>query len=115
MCDLFESVPQIIANPAAYADPWKRAKIDNIARLLEGALRADGQVGLKMNVPADRLQAVIALLPSITAPTVAHLHGTDWLAVETVIAEATVRDLIPSLLEVGAVGIIEYPLNKIIG
>lgn len=115
VCDLFESVPQIIANPAAYADPWKRAKIDNIARLLEGALRADGQVGLKMNVPADRVQAVIALLPSITAPTVAHLHGTDWLSVETVIAEATVRDLIPRLLEAGAVGIIEYPLNKIIG
>lgn len=113
--ELFQSVPQIVANPGAWADPWKRTKIENIARLLEGALRADGQVGLKMNVPPGRLAAVIALLPSITAPTVAHLHGTDWLSVETVIAEATVRDLIPRLLGAGAVGIIEYPLNKIVG
>ncbi len=115
VCELFDSVPQIIANPAAWADPWKRAKIENVARLLEGALRADGQVGLKMNVPPGALQAVIGLLPSITAPTVSHLHETDWLAVETVIAEATVRDLIPRLLDAGAVGIIEYPLNKIVG
>lgn len=115
VCELFDSVPQIIANPAAWADPWKRAKIENVARLLEGALRADGQVGLKMNVPPSALQAVIGLLPSITAPTVSHLHETDWLAVETVIAEATVRDLIPRLLDAGAVGIIEYPLNKIVG
>jgi ATP phosphoribosyltransferase len=115
VCDLFESVPQIIANPAAWSDPWKRTKIENVARLLEGALRAEGQVGLKMNVPPGKLQAVIGLLPSITAPTVAHLHGTDWLSVETVIAEATVRDLIPRLLGAGAVGIIEYPLNKIVG
>jgi ATP phosphoribosyltransferase len=113
--ELFESVPQIIANPGAWADPWKRTKIENLARLLEGALRADGQVGLKMNVPPGKLPAVITLLPSITAPTVAHLHGTDWLSVETVIAEATVRDLIPRLLGAGAVGIIEYPLNKIVG
>lgn len=115
VCELFESVPQIIANPGAWADPWKREKIENVARLLDGALRADGQVGLKMNVPPMELDRVIALLPSITAPTVAHLHGTDWLSVETVIAEATVRDLIPKLLGVGAVGIIEYPLNKIVG
>jgi len=113
--ELFDSVPQIIANRDAWNDPWKRTKIENMARLLEGALRADGQVGLKMNVAPDQLQAVIALLPSITAPTVAHLHGTDWLSVETVIAEATVRDLIPRLLGAGAVGIIEYPLNKIVG
>lgn len=115
VCDLFESVPQIIANPDAWADPWKREKIENVARLLDGALRADGQVGLKMNVPPGELDRVIALLPSITAPTVAHLHGTDWLSVETVISEATVRDLIPKLLAAGSVGIIEYPLNKIVG
>jgi ATP phosphoribosyltransferase len=115
VCELFESVPQIIANPTAWADPWKRTKLENVARLLEGALRADGQVGLKMNVAPSKLPDVIALLPSITAPTVAHLHGTDWLSVETVIAEATVRDLIPRLLGAGAVGIIEYPLNKIVG
>ncbi len=71
--------------------------------------------GLKRNVPADKLAGVIALLPAITAPTVSHLYGSDWLAVESVIAEATVRDLIPQLLRAGAVGIIEYPLNKIVG
>jgi ATP phosphoribosyltransferase len=115
VCELFESVPQLIANRAAWAVPWKREKIEQIALLLEGALRAEAQVGLKMNVPADRLRDVTALLPAITAPTVSHLYGTDWLAVESVIAEATVRDLIPRLLRAGAVGIIEYPLNKIVG
>ena len=115
VCELFESVPQLIANPAAWAVPWKREKIEQIGLLLAGALRAEAQVGLKMNVPADKLAGVIALLPAITAPTVSHLYGSDWLAVESVIAEATVRDLIPQLLRAGAVGIIEYPLNKIVG
>jgi ATP phosphoribosyltransferase len=115
VCDLFESVPQVIANPAAWAVGWKREKIEQISLLLAGALRAEAQVGLKMNVPPDRLQAVIGLLPAITAPTVSPLYGTDWFAVESVIAEATVRDLIPALLRAGAVGIIEYPLNKIVG
>ena len=115
VCELFESVPQLIANKAAWDVPWKREKIQQIGLLLAGALRAEAQVGLKMNVPTDRLQAVIALLPAITAPTVSNLYGTDWFAVESVIAEATVRDLIPKLLAAGAVGIIEYPLNKIVG
>jgi ATP phosphoribosyltransferase len=115
VCELFESVPQLIANPTAWSVPWKRDKIDQIALLLAGALRAEAQVGLKMNVPPDRLQQVIALLPAITAPTVSPLYGTDWFAIESVIAEATVRDLIPRLLRAGAVGIIEYPLNKICG
>jgi ATP phosphoribosyltransferase len=115
VCELFQSAPHIIANPAAHADPWKRQKIDAIAQMLSAALRADGQVGVKMNVSPERLQAVIDLLPAITAPTVAHLHGTDWLSVETVIAEVKVRDLVPRLLQAGAVGIIEYPLNKIVG
>jgi ATP phosphoribosyltransferase len=115
VCELFESVPQLIANKAAWDVPWKRAKIQQIGLLLAGALRAEAQVGLKMNVPAERLQTVIALLPAITAPTVSNLYGTDWFAVESVIAEATVRDLIPKLLAAGAVGIIEYPLNKIVG
>jgi ATP phosphoribosyltransferase len=115
VCELFQSAPHVIANPAARADPWKRQKIDAIAQMLAAALRADGQVGVKMNVSPERLQAVIDLLPAITAPTVAHLHGTDWLSVETVIAEAKVRDLVPRLLQAGAVGIIEYPLNKIVG
>ncbi len=115
VCDLFESVPQLIANRAAWDDPWKHEKIAQIGLLLAGALRAEAQVGLKMNVPAARLQEVIALLPAITAPTVSNLYGTEWCAVESVIAEATVRDLIPRLLRAGAVGIIEYPLNKIVG
>jgi ATP phosphoribosyltransferase len=115
VCELFESVPQLIANRAAWDTPWKREKIEQIALLLAGALRAEAQVGLKMNVPKDRLQTVIDLLPAITAPTVSPLFGTDWFAIESVIAEATVRDLIPQLLRAGAVGIIEYPLNKIVG
>jgi ATP phosphoribosyltransferase len=113
--ELFESVPQIIANRAAWDDLWKRQKIEQIGLLLAGALRAEAQVGLKMNVPVARLQEVIALLPAITAPTVSNLYGTEWCAVESVITEATVRDLIPRLLRAGAVGIIEYPLNKIVG
>ena len=117
MCDLFESSPQLIANPTAWADPWKRQKIEQVGLLLSGALRAEAQVGLKMNVPIAKLQGVIDLLPAITAPTVSNLYGTEseWCAVESVIAEATVRDLIPKLLRAGAVGIIEYPLNKIVG
>jgi len=115
VCELFESVPQLIASPAAWEVPWKREKIEQIALLLQGALRAEAQVGLKMNVPAARLEEVIGLLPAITAPTVSTLYGADWLAVESVIAEATVRDLIPQLLRAGVAGIIEYPLNKICG
>ena len=115
VCDLFESVPQLIANRGAWTVGWKRQKIEQIGLLLAGALRAEAQVGLKMNVPSARLQEVIALLPAITAPTVSNLYGTDWFAVESVAAEATVRDLIPRMLHAGAVGIIEYPLNKIVG
>jgi ATP phosphoribosyltransferase len=115
VCELFESVPQLIANRKAWETPWKREKIEQIALLLSGALKAEAQVGLKMNVPPDRVKEVIGLLPAITAPTVSPLYGTDWFAVESVIAEATVRELIPKLLRAGAVGIIEYPLNKIVG
>jgi ATP phosphoribosyltransferase len=115
VCELFQSVPQIIANRAAWNDPGKREKLEQVGLMLAGALRADGQVGLKMNVPPAALESVIDLLPALTAPTVAHLHGGDWLSVETVIAEAAARDLVPKLLRAGAVGIIEYPLNKIVG
>ncbi|HEX15969.1 MAG TPA: ATP phosphoribosyltransferase, partial [Deltaproteobacteria bacterium] len=112
--ELLVTYPQLIANEEAWQDPWKRSKIQAIARLLKGALEAHGMVGLKMNVPKDRLQKVMEILPSITAPTVADLYGKDWVAVETVISEKQVRDLVPRLLEAGAVGIIEYPLNKIL-
>jgi ATP phosphoribosyltransferase len=114
VCELFESNPQLIANHEALKDPWKRDKIQQIGLLLGGALQAEMQVGLKLNAPKDRLEAIVAMLPSITAPTVSTLYGTDWLSVESVIAESVVRELIPQLLKAGAVGIIEYSLNKVI-
>ena len=112
--DLMESNPQLIANREAMNDPWKRAKIDQIALLMKGALLAEAQVGLKMNVPRANLDKVVGLLPSITAPTVSNLHDDAWVSVETVIAETVVRDLIPALVRDGAEGIIEYPLNKVL-
>ncbi|HUI25074.1 MAG TPA: ATP phosphoribosyltransferase [Candidatus Kryptonia bacterium] len=120
VCDLFESNPQVIANRAALADPWKRAKIEQLSLLLQGALAAEDKVGIKMNVPKAKLQEVIALIPSLTAPTVSplfqtgQLHGVEWYAVESVITEPVVRELIPKLIRHGAVGIIEYALNKVI-
>ena len=112
--ELMASNTQFIVNKAAWSDPWKREKIENIALLLQGALRADKLVGLKMNVPQQKLDAVIGMLPSLNAPTVSPLYQTDWFSVETVISEHEVRDLIPRLLKSGAEGIIEYSLNKVI-
>jgi ATP phosphoribosyltransferase len=120
IADLLESNPQLVANPAAAKDPWKREKIRQIERLVVGAMAAESKVGIKMNVRDDHLEAVIALIPSLTAPTVAHLHptpnlhGERWLSVESVISEEIVRELVPKLLAAGAVGIIEYPLNKVL-
>ena len=112
--EMLRSNTQFIANREAWADPWKREKIENIAVLLQGALRADNIVGLKMNVSKENLEAVIALLPSMNAPTVAHLYQKEWYSVETVISEHEVRDLVPRLIKSGAEGIIEYSLNKVI-
>jgi ATP phosphoribosyltransferase len=112
--ELMKTNTQLIANQEAYRDPWKREKIEQISLLLQGALRAEGMVGLKMNVPANDLKSVIELLPSITAPTVANLFQMDWFSVETIISEKVVREIIPKLQKRGAVGIIEYPLNKVI-
>jgi ATP phosphoribosyltransferase len=118
--ELMESCPQLIANKAAWNDPWKRAKLEQIKMLLQGALSAEAKVGIKLNVPEANLEKVIELIPSITAPTVATLYpspslkGMKWFSVESVLEEAKVRDLIPKLIQAGAVGIIEYPLNKII-
>lgn len=111
---MLETNTKLIANPVAWSDEFKRGKIDQIALLLQAALDADGMVLLKMNVPAARLEAVSALLPSIDAPTVAHLHGSEMMSVETVVAETVVRDLIPRLRAQGASGIIELPINKLI-
>lgn len=120
VCELFQSNPQLIANHGAWADPWKRKKVEQIAMLLQGALEAEGKVGIKMNVPKERLHRVVDLIPSLTAPTISPLYqsgklvGKEWFAVESVIPEAEVRELIPRLIAEGATGIIEYPLNKIV-
>jgi ATP phosphoribosyltransferase len=114
IADLLETNTQLIAGKAAWETPWKKEKIEQIARLLKGALRADGMVGLKMNVPREKLDDVIAQLPSLNAPTIANLYQSEWLSVETVIAESEVREIVGRLLNKGAEGIIEYSLNKII-
>lgn len=114
IAELLQTNTQFIANRQAWEDPWKRKKIETINTLLHGALRADRLVGLKMNVPQDRMDAVMDLLPSMTAPTVAHLYNTDWLSVEIVVEDDQVRDLVPSLQARGAEAIIEYSLNKVI-
>ncbi len=112
--ELMESNTQLIANRRAWEDPWKKRKIENISLLLQGALRANRIVGLKMNVENHDLDRVVKILPSLNAPTIANLYQSDWFSVETVVSEDVVRDLIPRLIEKGAQGIIEYPLNKVI-
>ncbi|WP_028575627.1 ATP phosphoribosyltransferase [Desulfonatronovibrio hydrogenovorans] len=114
IADLLQTNTQFIANKQAWDDPWKRKKIQTINTLLHGALRADRLVGLKMNVPQERMDAIMDLLPSMTAPTVANLYNTDWLSVEIVVEEDQVRDLVPLLQARGAEAIIEYSLNKVI-
>jgi ATP phosphoribosyltransferase len=114
VCDLMESVPVLIANKRSWADPWKRAKIETIATLLKAALSAENMVGLKMNAPHDRVEAITKILPSLNNPTVAHLYNSDWVSIESVLHEKEVRQIVPELIKLGAQGIIEYPLNKII-
>ena len=114
VCDLMESVPVLIANKRSWADPWKRAKIETIATLLKAALTAENMVGLKMNAPHDRVEAITKILPSLNNPTVAHLYNSDWVSIESVLHEKEVRQIVPELIKLGAQGIIEYPLNKII-
>ena len=112
--ELMESNPQLIANKHAWENPWKREKIEQISMLLQSALRADRLVVLKMNVPKEKLQAVVDILPSLNAPTVSPLYKQEWCSVETVINEAEVRELIPRLMAAGAQGIIEHSLNKVL-
>ncbi len=109
-----ESTTQFIANKKAVKDPWKKAKMDQICMLLKGAITANNMVGLKMNVEKKNFKKVLDLLPSLKDPTVSNLNRANWFAVEIVIDEGTVRTLIPKLKNVGAQGIIEYPLNKLI-
>lgn len=112
--ELMQTNTQLIANHNSWANPAKREKIEQIALLLKGALLAEKLVGLKMNVPEEYLEKVIALLPSLKAPTVASLYGSNWFSVETVVNTDVMRDLIPQLLKNGSEGIIEYPLNKVL-
>jgi ATP phosphoribosyltransferase len=112
--EMMQTNTQLIANRASYDDQWKKTKIEQVILLLKGALRAENMVGLKMNVPKDKIEGVIQILPSLNAPTVSSLYKSEWVSVETVVDSRVVRDLIPQLISAGAEGIIEYPLNKVI-
>ncbi len=114
MDTLMESYPQFISNPVSYQDEWKQAKMKRLTLLLQAALLARDMVGLKLNLPENQLQKLIETLPSLRQPTVSHLALDGWVAVETVISEKTVRDIIPELKALGAEGIIEYTLNKVV-
>ncbi len=111
---ILESNTQLIANQASYKDGWKRRKLSDITLLLEGAIAALGKVGLMLNVRKDDLAAVLGVLPALKKPTISHLSDEEWLAVNTILDELTVRNIIPRLKEAGAQGIVEYPLNKIV-
>ncbi len=111
---LLETNTKLVANRKSYGDEWKRTKIAQIAMLLRGALSAEKMIGLKMNVPKDGLDKVVEIIPSLTSPTISQLYNSDWLSVETVIDESIAREVIPCLIEAGADGIIEYPLNKVV-
>jgi len=111
---VMESNTQLIANKSALADSWKRTKLDNVALLLRAAIEAQGRVGLMLNVRRADLATILALLPALQRPTISSLSDDDWVAVNTIIEERTVRDLIPRLKVAKAQGIVEYPLNKIV-
>lgn len=111
---LMESTTVFVANETAWADPWKRAKLESLAMLLEGALHAESLVGLKMNVPKASMTRISSLLPALKKPTISPLADDDWVAFEVIIENKTVRDLIPRLKRAGAEGLVEYPLNKVI-
>jgi ATP phosphoribosyltransferase len=111
---VMESNTQLIANDAALADPWKRTKIENVALLLRAAIEAQGRVGLMLNVRRADLPKILALLPALQRPTISSLSDEEWVAVNTIIEEKTVRDLIPKVKAAGGQGIVEYPLNKIV-
>ncbi|HET8550485.1 MAG TPA: ATP phosphoribosyltransferase [Bryobacteraceae bacterium] len=111
---ILESNTQLIANRDSRNDPWKRQKLDDMKMLLEGAISALGKVGLMLNVRRADLDSVLSVLPALKNPTISHLSDADWLAVNTIVDESTVRIIIPRLKQAGAQGIVEYPLNKIV-
>jgi ATP phosphoribosyltransferase len=112
--ELLQSTTRFITNERAYADPWKRQKMDDLVLMLQGAMAAEGKVGLMMNVRRSELAAVLKILPALQTPTVSSLSDAEWVAVNTVLDEDTVRHIVPQLKQAGARGIVEYPLNKII-
>lgn len=111
---LLESNTQLIANRTSWQDEWKRMKLEDMKMLLEGAINALGKVGLMLNVHKDQLADVLAVLPALKQPTISHLSDEEWLAVNTILDESTVRNIIPRLKKAGGQGIVEYPLNKIV-
>ena len=111
---VMESNTQLVANDVALADTWKRTKIENIALLLQAAIEAQGRVGLMLNVRREELDTILNLLPALQRPTISPLSDSDWVAINTIVEERTVRDLIPKLRLANAQGIVEYPLNKIV-
>src|SRR5947209_8271265 len=114
VADLLQSTTRFVTNERAYADSWKKQKMDDMVLMLRGAMAAEGKVGLMMNVPKERLPAVLKVLPALQNPTVSSLSDPEWVAVNTILDEDTVRHIVPQLKQAGACGIVEYPLNKII-
>ncbi len=114
VAEVLQSTTRLIANRRAYADPWKKQKLDDIALMLRGAMAAEGKVGLMMNVLREKLPQVLALLPALQKPTISSLADEHWVDVNTILDEAVVRQIIPRLKAAGARGIVEYPLSKVI-
>ncbi|MEP3480845.1 MAG: ATP phosphoribosyltransferase [Fuerstiella sp.] len=112
--EVIQSTTRFIANPKSYSDEWVRTKIDNISLMLQSCLAAEGKVGLMMNVHRKQLETVVDILPALQTPTVSHLSDPDWIAVNTIVDESTVRTAVPALKAAGAKGIVEYPISKII-
>jgi ATP phosphoribosyltransferase len=111
---VMESETHLIANQSAYTDPWKKQKIDSLALMLQAAISAQGQVGLMLNIEKANLPAALSVLPALNSPTVSELSNSSWVAVNTILEEGTVREVIPMLKAAGATGIVEYPLNKVV-
>lgn len=114
VCDLLESTTRFIANTSAAVDPWKRRKMDDLLLMLQGAMNAEAKVGLMMNVRRGDLASVLPVLPALQNPTISNLSDPEWVAVMTILDEATVRRIIPDLKRAGATGLVEFPLNKVI-
>jgi ATP phosphoribosyltransferase len=111
---VMESETHLIANPTAYQDAWKKSKIDSLAMMLNGAIAAQGQVGLMLNVEKKNLDKVLSILPALNSPTISTLSNSEWVAVNTILEEGSVREVIPKLKSAQATGIVEFPLNKVV-